>query len=434
MAANDLLREGIAAAKAGQREHARDLLMRVVEQDEENALAWLWLSGVVDSLDDREICLENVLALDPDNDAARRGLAWMRKQKGTRAPSSTETMPPSVPSSESPVTARAGRPASVASAILHEDFARRRPPPEPEPEPPPTPTEDEFDNPYLCPYCAAQTHPDDRKCPACGAKLWIKIRRREERSTWLWAALTLQTAGIIWPVTIPLLMLVYAAHEVGIDNPLTLVPVYLGLPGSVPPKVTSTVLEAVPRLYFLVPTLYVLFSLGVLVGLYLRWKPVFFLFLISALLALALGGVGMLVGQGVVPICSGGGIILALMMFLLLIRLEDDFFFDEKRILLRVDRSAKKGRDFLVCGRRYTRRKMWATAVIHLRRAASWLPDWIDCHLELAAAYIGLKRYDLAAKSLAEARRISPDDPQVEELTALLDSLRSADAPQDALS
>jgi cytochrome c-type biogenesis protein CcmH/NrfG len=66
---------------------------------------------------------------------------------------------------------------------------------------------------------------------------------------------------------------------------------------------------------------------------------------------------------------------------------------------------------------------MWAMAAIHLRRAVSWLPEGIDGHLELAAAYIGLKRYDLA-KALAEARRISPDDPQVEELTALLDSLR----------
>jgi cytochrome c-type biogenesis protein CcmH/NrfG len=65
-------------------------------------------------------------------------------------------------------------------------------------------------------------------------------------------------------------------------------------------------------------------------------------------------------------------------------------------------------------------------AVIHLGRAASWLPDWIDGHLELAVAYIHLKRYDLAAKALAEARRISPDDSRVEELTALLDSLRSA--------
>ena len=413
---NDLLRAGIAAAKSGQRERARDLLMRVVEQDEENVLAWLWLSGVVDSLDDQETCLENVLALDPDHEAARKGLAWVRKQKG-------QASPPSAPSPEPPAPARADRPATLAAAILHEDFARCRPPPEPEPEPPPPPPQDEFDDPYLCPYCAAQTDPDDRKCPSCSAKLWIKTRRREERSTWLWAALTVQMAGIIWPATVPLLMLVYAGQEVGIDNPFALVPVYLGLSGNVPPKVASAALEAMPRLYVLPFAFYLPFALMVLIGLYLRWKPIFYLFLISALLTLVLGGAGMLVGQGVVLICSGSGVILALLMFLLLLQLEDDFFFDEKRMLLRVDRSAKKGLDFLASGRRYMRRKMWAMAVIHLRRAVSWLPEGIDGHLELAAAYIGLKRYDLAAKALAEARRISPDDPQVEELTALLDSL-----------
>ena len=175
--------------------------------------------------------------------------------------------------------------------------------------------------------------------------------------------------------------------------------------------------------------MYFLFSLWVLVGLYLRWKPIFFLFLISALLTLVLAGAGMLLGQGVGLICSGGGVILALLMFLLLLQLEDDFFFDEKRILLRVDRSAKKGLDFLASGRRYMRRNMWAMAAIHLRRAVAWLPDWIDGHLELAVAYIYLKRYELAAKALAEARRISPDDPQVEKLTALLDNLRPANSP-----
>jgi tetratricopeptide (TPR) repeat protein len=236
-------------------------------------------------------------------------------------------------------------------------------------------------------------------------------------------------AGIIWPATVPLLMLVYAAQEVGIDNPFALVPVYSGLPGNVPPKVASAALKAVPRLYVLPFAFYLPFALMVLIGLYLRWRPIFYLFVISALLTLVLGGAGMLVGQGVVLICSGSGVILALLMFLLLLQLEDDFFFDEKRMLLRVDRSAKKGLDFLASGRRYMRRKMWAMAAIHLRRAVSWLPEWIDGHLELAAAYIGLKRYDLATKALAEARRISPDDPQVEELTALLDSLRPADSP-----
>ena len=81
-----LLRQGIAAAKMGQKETARNLLTRVVEQDERNAdwpgcgfRAWskAWMIN--------EVCLENVLALDPENQAARKGLEWVRETKGSGA-------------------------------------------------------------------------------------------------------------------------------------------------------------------------------------------------------------------------------------------------------------------------------------------------------------------------------------------------------------
>ena len=39
-----LLEEGITAAKAGQKERARQCLMQVVKADENNEQAWLWLS------------------------------------------------------------------------------------------------------------------------------------------------------------------------------------------------------------------------------------------------------------------------------------------------------------------------------------------------------------------------------------------------------
>ncbi len=71
---NALLQQGIALAKAGRREEARDLLLQVTEQDEMNETAWLWLSGVVDSNDDKAIALENVLAINPNNAWAKRGL------------------------------------------------------------------------------------------------------------------------------------------------------------------------------------------------------------------------------------------------------------------------------------------------------------------------------------------------------------------------
>lgn len=80
----NLLRAGISAARSGQRERARDLLIRALEQDQQNAQAWLWLSGVVDQVDRQRDCLKRVLALDPDNLAARRGLALLHQQEADR--------------------------------------------------------------------------------------------------------------------------------------------------------------------------------------------------------------------------------------------------------------------------------------------------------------------------------------------------------------
>jgi tetratricopeptide (TPR) repeat protein len=442
---DELLREGIAAAKSGQRERARDLLMRIVEQDQENVMAWLWLSGVVDSLDDREVCLENVLALDPANAAARKGLAWVRRQKETGVSNIAETqhspsLPPESPAAE-PTHAR--KPVSPAAAVLRQDFARRLPPPEPKPEPPPVPPRDEFEDEYLCPYCAAQTDPKDRKCSACGNRLWIKVRRREERSTWLWMALTLQFASTIWPATIPVLMLVYAAYKVGIDNPFKLVPVYLGLSNDVPPEVANAAFASVSRLYVLPFVFFVLFSLAVLVGLYLRRKVIFYLFLISPLLVLGFAIAGMAIGLGspgeeialnrrMGLMCGGSGVILALLMFLLVLQIEDDFFLDDQRLLLRRDRDATNGPALLNSGQRYARRNMWALAAIHLRRAVGLMPHQIEGHLALAVAYLNLKRDELAASALAEARRISPGDPQVEHLASVLVSRRAAESSPDA--
>jgi hypothetical protein len=75
----ELLNRGIAAAKAGENDRARAALLKVIEQDERNEQAWLWLSGVVDSQEDRRICLENVLAINPNNTRAQAGLRLLEQ-------------------------------------------------------------------------------------------------------------------------------------------------------------------------------------------------------------------------------------------------------------------------------------------------------------------------------------------------------------------
>ena len=89
------LRQGIAAAQAGDAERASELLVKVVDVDEYNEQAWLWLSSVVESDTDREVCLENVLAINPDNKLAKSGLVHIRTKKAQPpAPTEPEPAPP----------------------------------------------------------------------------------------------------------------------------------------------------------------------------------------------------------------------------------------------------------------------------------------------------------------------------------------------------
>jgi hypothetical protein len=71
---NQWLQEGILAAKIGQPERARFLLLDVVEHDQTNEAAWFWLYQVVDRLEDKRICLENLITINPENDWASREL------------------------------------------------------------------------------------------------------------------------------------------------------------------------------------------------------------------------------------------------------------------------------------------------------------------------------------------------------------------------
>ena len=60
METDELRDRGITALKAGRKKEAYRLLTQVVEQDERNEMAWLWLSGAVDTDKERRICLKKM--------------------------------------------------------------------------------------------------------------------------------------------------------------------------------------------------------------------------------------------------------------------------------------------------------------------------------------------------------------------------------------
>ncbi len=76
-----LLGAGVDAVKGKRLDEARDLLYQVIDLDEHNEKAWLWLSGVVEGIDGRIVCLENVLAINPRNGLAAEGLRYLRSER-----------------------------------------------------------------------------------------------------------------------------------------------------------------------------------------------------------------------------------------------------------------------------------------------------------------------------------------------------------------
>lgn len=108
---DSILAQGIAAAKAGDKGAARQLLTQAVRRSPESEAAWLWLSSVLDTPQGKAFCLQRVLALNPGNQLARRGLAALEAASPAPAPSAR---PPAAgpaqptPAIQSPAVAPAG--------------------------------------------------------------------------------------------------------------------------------------------------------------------------------------------------------------------------------------------------------------------------------------------------------------------------------------
>jgi tetratricopeptide (TPR) repeat protein len=77
MADDRMLQEALDAARQGQRTRARDLLTRLLRTNQGEPSYWLYLSSVVDTQKERVYCLQTALKLEPENQAARRGLTMM---------------------------------------------------------------------------------------------------------------------------------------------------------------------------------------------------------------------------------------------------------------------------------------------------------------------------------------------------------------------
>lgn len=95
-----ILNTAIQHARNGEKEEARQMLLEIVETDPSQEEVWLWLAGLAEDLEDAEVYLETVLALNPNHQQAQKGLAMVKQQRSQQeAQPQTEPVPAEPPSS-----------------------------------------------------------------------------------------------------------------------------------------------------------------------------------------------------------------------------------------------------------------------------------------------------------------------------------------------
>lgn len=427
-----LLREGIAAAKAGERARARELLQQVVEADEENLQAWLWLSGVVTTLEDREVCLENVLTLDPDNAQARSELDRVRAQLAA-----TPEIEP-----ESPLPHPAAEDVRQQERLISVDFA-----------------DGQFDDPLLCVYCGRLTSEADRRCPHCGRRLYSSFYKRE-RPAWLWVGWTVGVAEAFFTLGMIIVLLVIVSSAMNAARlaarPIDLVQllgVYFDAPGTLPAAAQTTMLSVLPRTVLFVRLGYVALMIVTLIGLPSR-RRVFHLLYIGSL---AVGGVVVYLSaninrelvapgaaqtplQGIVQVVifemlgvyvtasSALALLFLLLKAVLAFAMEDDFARVTERLWCQIDQTVRESSAAFVRAKTYARRGLWTLAAMYLRKAISLRPATFDYYPALAEAYARLGHYGAGLALLDQAERLQPGAASVANLRQAISSLQAQSA------
>jgi len=391
--AQQWLAQGIARAKAGQREQARELLLRVVERDERNVQAWLWLSGVVDRIEDRRVALENVLTLEPQNALAQAGLDWLDRQAAAQT---------------APVLTKSSDGAPAQDTPLDQAPATE---------------------PDGCPYCGEAVSESDSHCPHCGQPLTIHALKRGDFSmrvvllivAWLVQAVADLVGGAV--IVVALMALSGALSGLGtlyIHTYLAGAAWKSGLPAANLQRVAMELImfDVVASAWSLV------------VAAILPWRrpaaPGVALFVAALHVVLAVGGFA--VGATSLWVMLAR-LALALFIGFLVLEVQGDFAWESVRQRLELDRGVKSSMDYYSRGRYYRRLGQTAKAILHWERAILLSPNQFAFRVALGNAYYALGRYDRAAEQFQAALRLNPD---AEEVRQFLDTVIARLTPGDS--
>lgn len=400
-----LLRDGIDAVKAGHRERARALLMQVVEREEQNEKAWLWLSGAVETDEDRRVCLENVLTLNPDNAAARRGLAQLGP-----AEDASDT------AAEEVVMRREHAPISPASAILYPDKQVHEWRWQKTPDLKQVPAvayqiRSSFDDVWnsakdICGYCAQEVAEDDRRCPRCQRNLITRQYRREQPGT-----------SMYYLDVFALSLGLQSAVQVFVDAWMEAGAAFLILD-----------IAQAASLLILAAGIYVRQRWA-----YLGTLIVMVVVLMSSLLR---GATGIAIDNEVLALVAllvraAMSITSLLGLVVGVFRAGEDFELVETRLVTALGQDLRVSGDHYHAGKYYADKGMWAMAVRYWQRASAAEPTRVFFQQALGEAYARLGFYDRSLNVLEAALQLAVNPETKSEIEQLIQDVQQR-RPQES--
>ncbi len=118
--AKQLLQQGIAAARGGQADVARQLFRQAARSDPQSEAAWQWLITVAEDNNERIFCLKQLLAINPQNERARDAL-----QRLNAEPVAPSAVPTAAPAAAQPQPQQRQPPAGIGVPTLdNEKYTR----------------------------------------------------------------------------------------------------------------------------------------------------------------------------------------------------------------------------------------------------------------------------------------------------------------------
>mgnify|MGYP003808765667 CR=1 FL=1 len=366
------LQAGIAALKGGHRAEARDLLLRVVDVEENNETAWLWLSGAVDSMEERRICLENVLALNPENRAARRGLAKLAVQEREMEEEEDTAVAPFVTSSK-------------YNDIWEQDGD-------------------------ICAYCARELSPENTHCPACGRKLLVSTYRYDQPSANL---------HILWVLLIGIsqLYMLQALYDVIVRRSI----VFAILPGLMMGLFIMLAGGVYFRQFWAYATAVAVLIIVLVINILGYFVP-------TELTLATIMPVGPMFDGVISPLLGGLADFLhifqlmavGLALFIAVLKAGPDFERVQHRQTAVVQKGVQEAARYHAIALKAAKRGEWATAVLHWQRAAANAPGQISFQRHLGSAYARLGFYQRSADVLSAALHRTTDPAQRQQMEKLL--------------